>query len=128
MISKTITFCLVLYSSYTETRRMIYVNKLAQLMWTVSATVPDAGTELKNSLQIIINEIANTLINIRNPLMLAIVAVAAISLIWRVLSSDDPNELTRTLRTVLLVVGGAALVLYAGPAILTVIFGTGTGG
>lgn len=104
------------------------MNKLAQLMWTVSAAEPDAGTELKNSLQIIINEIANTLTNIRNPLMLAIVAVAAISLIWRVLSSDDPNELTRTLRTVLLVVGGAALVLYAGPAILTVIFGTGTGG
>lgn len=128
MISKTITFCLVLYSSYTETRRMIYVNKLAQLMWTVSATVPDAGTELKNSLQIIINEIANTLTNIRNPLMLAIVAVAAISLIWRVLSSDDPNELTRTLRTVLLVVGSAALVLYAGPAVLTAIFGTGAGG
>jgi len=107
---------------------MIYVNKLAQLMWTVTATGPDAGTELKNSLQIIINEIANTLIGIRNPLMLAIVAVAAISLIWRVLSSDDPNELTRTLRTVLLIVGGAALVLYAGPAILTVIFGTGAGG
>jgi len=56
VISKTITFCLVLYSSYTEARRMIYVNKLAQLMWTVSATTPDAGTELKNSLQIIINE------------------------------------------------------------------------
>jgi len=128
VISKTITFCLVLYSSYTETRRMIYVNKLAQLMWTVTATDPDAGTELKNNLQIIINEIAKTLTNIRNPLMLAIVAVAAISLIWRVLSSDDPNELTRTLRTVLLVVGGAALVLYAGPAILTAIFGTGAGG
>ena len=47
MISKTITFCLVLYSSYTETRRMIYVNKLAQLMWTVTAKEPDAGTELK---------------------------------------------------------------------------------
>ena len=128
MISKTITFCLVLYSSYTETRRMIYVNKLAQLMWTVTATGPDAGTELKKSLQIIIDEIAKTLTNIRNPLMLAIVAVAAISLIWRVLSSDDPNELTRTLRTVLLVIGGAALVLYAGPAILTAIFGTGAGG
>ena len=39
--------------------------------------------------------------------MLAIVAVAAISLIWRVLSSDDPNELTRALRTVLLVIGAA---------------------
>jgi len=128
VISKTITFCLVLYSSYTETRRMIYVNKLAQLMWTVTATGPDAGTELKKSLQIIIDEIAKTLTNIRNPLMLAIVAVAAISLIWRVLSSDDPNELTRTLRTVLLVIGGAALVLYAGPAILTAIFGTGAGG
>jgi len=107
---------------------MIYVNKLAQLMWTVTATGPDAGTELKKSLQIIIDEIAKTLTNIRNPLMLAIVAVAAISLIWRVLSSDDPNELTRTLRTVLLVIGGAALVLYAGPAILTAIFGTGAGG
>jgi len=67
---------------------MIYVNKLAQLMWTVSAAEPDAGTELKNSLQIIINEIANTLTNIRNPLMLAVVAVAIVTLLAAIVIPD----------------------------------------
>jgi len=100
------------------------MEKLSMWAWQLTAT--DGGDEeaikmFTNFLKDAIKSIDNAIASVRTPFMVAIGVVAGVTLLWRIMSSDDPNEVPRAIRSALIMVGGAAIVLYLFPAILGIV-------
>jgi len=100
------------------------MEKLSMWAWQLTAT--DGGDKeaiktFTNFLKDVIKSIENAIASVRTPFMVAIGVVAGVTLLWRIMSSDDPNEVPRAIRSALIMVGGAAIVLYLVPAILGIV-------
>ena len=81
----------------------------------------EAITTFTSFLREAIKSIGNAIASVQTPFMVAIGVVAGVTLLWRIMSSDDPNEVPRAIRSALIMVGGAAIVLYLVPAILDIV-------
>lgn len=100
------------------------MNKLSMWAWQLTATGEGdekAITTFTTFLKDAIKSLENAIAAVRTPFMVAIGIVAGVTLLWRIMSSDDPNEVPRAIRSVLIMVGGAAIVLYLVPAILGIV-------
>lgn len=101
------------------------MEKLNMLFLMLTATDPkgdDKAIEtFTNFLKDAIGSIKDAIASVRTPFMVAIGVVAGVTLLWRIMSSDDPNEVPRAIRSALIMVGGAAIVLYLVPAILDMV-------
>jgi len=97
------------------------MDKLNMLVWKLAAAEPIDS--FSNFLSNVLNQLSAAIESIQTPFMLAIGVVAGVTLLWRILSSDDPNETPRAIRAALILVGGAAIALYVAPALLRVISG-----
>lgn len=103
------------------------MDKLNMLFWMLAAV--DEGvkgddkaiTTFTSFLREAIKSIGNAIASVQTPFMVAIGVVAGVTLLWRIMSSDDPNEVPRAVRSALIMVGGAAIVLYLVPAILGIV-------
>jgi len=100
------------------------MEKLSMWAWQLTATGEGDEEAIKafsNLLKYAIKSIENAIASVRTPFMVAIGVVAGVTLLWRIMSSDDPNEVPRAIRSALIMVGGAAIVLYLVPAILGIV-------
>lgn len=101
------------------------MEKLDMLFLMLTATDPksddEAITTFTKFLKDAIKSIKDAIASVRTPFMVAIGVVAGVTLLWRIMSSDDPNEVPRAIRSALIMVGGAAIVLYLVPAILGIV-------
>lgn len=95
------------------------MNKFNWFVWQLTATDPVETFE--GVLGKLLEELGNTIGAVQTPFMIAIAIVAGVTLLWRMLSSDDPQEMPRAIRTTLIMVGGAAVVLYLVPLLLKAI-------
>jgi len=100
------------------------MEKLSMWAWQLTAT--DGGDKeaiktFTNFLKDAIKSIGNAIASVQTPFMVAIGVVAGVTLLWRIMSSDDPNEVPRAIRSALIMVGGAAIELYLVPAILGIV-------
>lgn len=98
------------------------MDKLNMLVWQLTAT-ENPISSFSNFLSNVLNQLSAAIESIQTPFMLAIGVVAGVTLLWRILSSDDPNETPRAIRAALILVGGAAIALYVAPGLLKVISG-----
>lgn len=99
------------------------MEKLNMLFWMLVAADGDeeAIATFTSFLKEAIKSIENAIASVRTPFMVAIGVVAGVTLLWRIMSSDDPNEVPRAIRSALIMVGGAAIVLYLVPAVLGIV-------
>jgi len=100
------------------------MEKLSMWAWQLTATGEGDKEAIKtftNFLKDAIKSIENAIASVQTPFMVAIGVVAGVTLLWRIMSSDDPNEVPRAIRSALIMVGGAAIVLYLVPAILGIV-------
>jgi len=99
------------------------MNRINWFIWRLMAQDGDPVESFKSVLGKLLEELGNTIGAVQTPFMIAIAIVAGVTLLWRMLSSDDPQEMPRAIRTALIMVGGAAVVLYLVPLLLKAIGG-----
>lgn len=95
------------------------MDKLNWMIWQLTATGP--VDTFKGVMGNILEQLAKAINAVQTPFMVAIAIVAGVTLLWRILSSDDPQEMPRAIRSALIMVGGAAVVLYLVPPLLIAI-------
>lgn len=95
------------------------LNILLSRFWITLYAVDDPITSFEKVLGAVLFGISGGLKSVRAPLMIGIAVVSVVGFLWRYLSAgDDPNEMSRGIRNIIMIVGGAALVLYVGPTLL----------